>query len=126
MIYLASPYTSPDKKVMHKRYSEAVKATAFFIGQGFVVFSPIVHSHKLNMPTDFDFWHNYDMDVIASCSELWVLAIDGWDRSRGVTEELMEARSTRKPVFIVQPTGDQKKPFERQEYSRFLQTVRNG
>lgn len=120
MIYLASPYTSTNAEVLNERYNEAVKATAFYIKQGFVVFSPIVHSHWLELPIDFEFWHDYDMAIIAKCVELWILAIDGWDRSKGVIEERLKAQSSRKPVFIIKPTGDPKAPYERQEYSRFL------
>jgi len=37
MIYLASPYSHPDKNVMNRRYVAAVKATAELMRRGVVM-----------------------------------------------------------------------------------------
>ena len=59
MIYLASPYSHPDPAVRKERFHAACQARAELIRAGWIVFSPIVHSHPLvehGVPTTWDFW----------------------------------------------------------------------
>jgi hypothetical protein len=59
---------------------------------GDVVFSPIVHCHevaaKFNMPTNFDFWQRYCLNMLEQADVLDVLMIPGWEISKGVTAEI--------------------------------------
>ena len=60
-IYLASPYSHPDKGVMTSRFEGAALATAYLMdAEGAVVYSPIVHSHivakHLDNHLDHVFW----------------------------------------------------------------------
>ena len=91
-MYLASPYTDPDIAVMEQRYLAAMKATHWCLTHSIQVFSPIVHCHEMAikyiMPRDFDFWREYDQAMIAPCSGLLILDIEGWTSSKGVTSEI--------------------------------------
>ena len=44
MIYLASPYSSPNRTERWLRYQAAYQAAAALMRRGLVVFSPIAHS----------------------------------------------------------------------------------
>lgn len=91
-IYLASPYSSGDSKIMHARADAAMAFTAHHLSEGFHIYSPIVHCHEManrfDLPRDFDFWMTYNYAMLAKASQLWVLALDGWDASRGVLAEI--------------------------------------
>jgi hypothetical protein len=105
MIYLASPYSSPDPAVREARFRAACKATAALLRAGEFVFSPIVHSHPLvafDLPTEFGFWASIDREHLARCDEVAVLMLDGWAQSVGVREELRIARELGKPVRLLE------------------------
>lgn len=110
MIYLASPYSHKDPLIVRTRFLLVEQATAALIKQGHFVWSPIVHCHematKYAMPTDADFWKSYNFDFIRRADAVWLLAISGWDQSRGVAMELDIARDLNIPVKAVNEMGD--------------------
>jgi hypothetical protein len=105
--YLASPYTHKDEDVRERRYNAACRATAELIRRGFIVISPIVHSHpltKYGLPGDWNYWEKVDREIISRCDCVLVLALPGWDESKGVLAELKIAEELGKPIgFIYVP-----------------------
>lgn len=105
MIYLASPYSHPDPQVMHKRFKAVEAVTAELLRRGRFVYSPIVHCHALaqeyTLPTDFQFWKEYNLDFISRCRYFYVLTIDGWQESKGVTGELKAAEFWKIPRYFI-------------------------
>lgn len=102
LIYLASPWSNPDPKVRERRYLQARKATQAIIKAGKPVFSPIVYSHHIaedgGLDGSWEFWQEFDHAMISRCSFLWVLTLDGWRESRGVTAEINLAAKLDKPM----------------------------
>ena len=114
IIYLASPYSSPDPAVRQARYNEACRATAFFMEQGHVIYSPIAHSHPVadylpqSTLMDHEFWMGQCLPMVRACSELWVLMLEGWEKSRGCRREVQEALDHEIPIsHILMPTKEQ-------------------
>lgn len=109
MIYLASPYSSPDAAIMEWRFDAVCRAAGLLMKAGHVVYSPIAHSHPIamrcNMPTDFEFWRHIDETMIARCDEVVVLLIDGWAGSAGIGSEIEIARRLNKPIRAMQFNG---------------------
>jgi hypothetical protein len=107
LIYLASPYTHDERWGEAGRYHEVAKATSVMLQRGWTVFSPIVHSHPLatqyGCPQTWAFWGRHDRKYLEMCDELWVLALDGWKESRGVTEELKIAADMDKRIRVIDP-----------------------
>jgi hypothetical protein len=102
MIYLASPYSSKNPELAELRFRQVCEVAAVLMGQGVLVFSPIAHCHPIAMagklPTDFEYWYAYDKQMIAMCDELYVLRLDGWQHSRGISAEIQLAESMGKTV----------------------------
>lgn len=91
MIYLASPYSSPDPAVREQRFRAACQATVALVRAGAVVFSPVVHGHPLaehGLPTGPAFWLRIDGEFLERCDEVVVLKLDGWEESVGVQAEI--------------------------------------
>lgn len=92
VVYVASPYSHESTSVRELRYKQVEAFTAELLKKGYVVFSPIVHCHQLgisfNLPTDFKFWANYCLTMLAKSDVLWVLQLDGWRESVGVQHEV--------------------------------------
>jgi hypothetical protein len=107
LIYLASPYTSPFQDIIERRVRQVRDATAKFIEQGHLIFSPIINSHPivdlvsfsaLNAEGAMTPWMEYDKAMIDRSDEVWVLCLQGWELSRGVSEEVLHALNQGKTV----------------------------
>jgi hypothetical protein len=101
LIYLASPYNHKNPAIREQRYKEVLKATAKLIKAGCIIYSPIVHNHFVALQIEescgshagFDKWERFDCKMISRCDELWVLKIDGWEKSVGIAGEIKFAQS---------------------------------
>lgn len=110
LIYLGSPYSHKDLRVMNARYLASCAAAAQLMEKDAVaVFAPIAHSHPISdymetaRRTDFDFWMSQDLPVLERCDELWVLMLDGWKNSRGLTREIEFAHENGIPIVYIDP-----------------------
>lgn len=96
VVYVASPYNHPDDDYRYLNFLKVSKYSARMIANGHVVISPIAYGHPLlsysEMPYDFEFWSNFCLSILNKCDELHVLTLDGWDKSRGVLEEIEYAK----------------------------------
>ena len=104
MIYLASPYSHPDPTVEEIRFDQVCQAAADLLQQGHDIFSPIAHTHPIKLhglDGGWEFWAAYDRWFIERCDELWILVLDGWTASVGVSAEREVALSLGKPVRFV-------------------------
>ena len=106
MIYIASPYTHKNKKVMQQRYEEVVALCAYLAKEGHSVYSPIAHWHliaeKYDLPKDDAWWRILDEDMIIVAKQLWVLMLEGWRTSRGVKREILFAKNNTIRVKYIQ------------------------
>jgi hypothetical protein len=50
---------------------------------------------------NWEFWEAQDRRLLQACDELWVLTLDGWQRSIGVRAEIKIAEALGKPVRLV-------------------------
>jgi hypothetical protein len=110
MIYLASPYSHPDPDVMEGRFKCVCVLAADLMRRGERIFSPIAHTHPIavagELPRGWDFWRQYDEDMIRAADEVWVYTMDGWRESKGVQAEIEIAKAMGKPVRYVGDDGD--------------------
>ena len=108
LVYIASPYSHDEEHVMQHRYEMVRDFTAGVMLHGSVVpYSPIVHCHDMgkvnNLPKTYNFWMQVDETFIRHCDEVWVLMIDGWDKSKGIQKEIEFAIRLRIPVLYKLP-----------------------
>lgn len=98
LIYLAGPYTRNEEG----SFDALNRYAARLIEAGFMVFSPISHTHPIAMvgslPTDFEYWKEYNFRMIKNCDVLVVLMLRGWKLSTGVTAEIKIAEKIGVPV----------------------------
>ena len=111
MIYLASPHSHPDPGVREIRFRQVAKTTGYLIRNGFCVFSPIAHSHPIDLytpdlPKGWDFWKKADTEFIRMASEVYVLMLAGWSQSVGVTAEIKLAKELGIPITYIEPEND--------------------
>ena len=107
LTYLTSPYSHPKASMRLLRYKQACKAAGHLMKEGFAVFSPIAHSHSIEAFFDTiepgPFWMKQDIPILKHCDQLIVLELDGWDRSKGVAQELELARKAYMNILRMDP-----------------------
>ena len=104
MIYLASPYSDPDPAVRKRRFEATCAYAVEAIGEGQLIYSPIVHSHALaerGLPGDWEFWAEHNRVMLPRCKAVVVLALAGWERSIGLQAEVGYARALGLPIRVV-------------------------
>lgn len=108
LVYLAVPYSHPERAIRLERFEAANRAAAKLMQGGEHVFSPISHTHPIaeagDLPLGWEFWEAYDRTILACCCRVYVLQLDGWDRSTGVRAELGIAGEMGLPVVYL-PEG---------------------
>ena len=108
LIYLAAPYSHDDEKVVEARVESVCKVDAILMDRGTFTFSPLlkhfVKKHG-NLPGDWNYWQDYCRVTLPKCSQVYVLALDGWEDSVGVREEIKLATLLKIPVFLCGPDG---------------------
>lgn len=112
-IYLASPYWAESELVRLQRVKQVRIAAATLLMAGWPVYSPICHNAELSkcMPSDtaisHDFWMSIDLPILEAASYLWVLMLDGWEESKGVSREISFAKERNMDIFYLKPDLDE-------------------
>lgn len=110
MVYLASPFSHKSETVMKYR-EELVSIVAAELTAMYRVtlFMPITQSYRMSQlrpklfGTTFSAWKDIDLDAIEHCDEVWVVKMDGWKESIGVTAEILYAEENGIPVKFISP-----------------------
>ena len=112
--YIASPYTAltkggkkPTDKIMHARAEEVAFYAGVLLNRGEVVYCPIAHGHfiqqRFDLPMTWEFWWKIDKVFLEKAHGLIVYMMEGWNRSRGVADEIKFAVETHKLIRYVDP-----------------------
>jgi hypothetical protein len=116
LAYLASPYSHPDPSVRIERFEAVARAAAKLMAEGYLVFSPIAHSHPIahlgGLDGDWDRWEEFDRAMLSRCQSVIVLQLDGWSESRGIRREIMIAEELGLEVTFldIQPIAEEAAP----------------
>jgi len=92
-LYLSCPYSHPNKAIRMHRVLCADEKAAELMEDGYLVFSPLSHSHSISEycevgPQDHDFWLRQDLWILRICDEIHVLCLEGWLDSKGLIKEV--------------------------------------
>lgn len=113
LIYIAAPYTAKqpngeeDRVIVNERVRIISLCIEQLILKGVFVVSPmlmhLVRSYANNLPGDWAYWGDYSKTVLSKCDAIFVLTLDGWDRSTGVREEIDFSASLGLPISYISP-----------------------
>lgn len=110
LVYLACPYSHPELSVREQRFDKVNEITAKLTNSGLSVFSPISMTHPLatkhELPGDWNFWEKFDTDFISCSNTLYVLMLDGWEKSTGVQAEIIIARKQGIPIIYLNENAE--------------------
>ena len=105
IIYLAIPYTWNPTKA----FDIANRVAADLMEEGYIIFSPISHSHPIadwmedSKRLSQEFWMHQDLPILDMCSELKLIVVgkDGMqliEQSRGCQREKQQAINNQQPI----------------------------
>lgn len=104
LYYLASPYTHPDRNVMHLRAKLVTQTAVELLKHNIFVFAPIAYNapwEEYNLPGNWEFWEKFDKAFVSRMDGVIVLELEGWKESTGVTAEIAYAKSLGLPVYYL-------------------------
>lgn len=92
---------------MESRFEAACRVAGVLMNQGEIVYSPIAHTHPIavrcDLPRGWDYWRQFDYDMLAAAQKLVVVKMDGWEQSRGIAGEIEIAATLGKPIEYMEP-----------------------
>lgn len=106
MIYLAAPYNHPDKAVIQERMEKIYDTIHNHIKDGTHIITPLfMHEICLRheIAGDYLFWEKFCLNLLKRCDKMYVLCLDGWDKSRGVLAEIEFCDKNSIPVHYIVP-----------------------
>lgn len=109
IIYLASPYSHPDRWVQFKRYEAVCQVAMKMFREGLFVYSPICHTVSIaeyGLPEGYKVWREFDHEMIRRCDKVVVLMMMGWKESVGVQDEIKFALEIGKTVEYMEVPSD--------------------
>ena len=88
LVYVASPYSHPDRGVMQERFEVIHCVTERIIReQTFVIpFTPIAYTHQFAHIEGVD-WTEWDINFLKVCKAILIVQMQGWVVSVGVQKE---------------------------------------
>ena len=101
--YLAMPYSGR----MEESFVDANRIAGALMVEGYVVFSPISHSHPIwkdceYLPQTHEFWMKQDLPFLRLADKLFVYKAEGWEESLGVRLEIEEAIANDIPIHYIE------------------------
>lgn len=106
-IYLACPYSHDDSLVKKARFNRINRVAAILMKQGFIVFSPISHSHPIaltnDLPGDFAYWQKWNRSFLEWCEVFVIAKLKGWEDSIGINGEREIVQELKKPIIEIDP-----------------------
>ena len=110
MIYLAGPYSHPNPLVRADRSRAMGKAMLELSQQQILSFSPVFYGHELEKKfherLPYKFWIDWGLQILSSCSGLYVVSLPGWRDSKGVRAECEAASRLGLPLTGYQVNQD--------------------
>lgn len=107
MIYVASPYSSDDPVKVLARFLSVSSFVDSMINKGFVAFSPIVYCHpiaaRIDAGIDAHSWIHFNVSMLRRVEAIYILCLDGWEESVGVTLEIKIATLLNIPMVYYDP-----------------------
>lgn len=105
LIYLATPYSSDNPYIVEKRYLDVTYVFGVLLRNGLQVLSPVTMchpiSHMIKLPGNWEFWKKIDESYLSRCNTMYILKVDGWDKSSGVKGEIQIAKKNNIPICFL-------------------------
>lgn len=105
IVYIACPYSHNDQSVVEYRVKQFALFAASIENSGKEHAVSAMFNHLINLygslPTNWEYWKSYSLSLLDKSEKVYVLKLDGWDKSIGVAGELEYATTTGKSIVYI-------------------------
>lgn len=110
LTFISSPYTHPEPEMEAQRAIQAGDFAAYLWKErGLIPISPIAHWHAIGkrnqLPTNAMAWVDWNKCMVQHADLMYVLCLDGWRDSLGVTYEIQIASEADIPIYYATVKG---------------------
>ena len=102
LVYIAQPFTHNQKKTQTARVWAAEQALSYFVSQKCPAYSPIAHAAVAYRYAkgSHDYWRATNLCLLRrACSQMVVLQMPDWEKSKMLKEEIADAEEVGIPIF---------------------------
>jgi hypothetical protein len=107
IVFVVLPYKHKNPAVVKERVEMAERYCALLMRRGFFPLCTASFGHHIiqtaKIPDTQEFWQGYCREMIRICGQIHVLALDGWEDSTGLKDELNTIRQTQKETKWLTP-----------------------
>lgn len=107
LYYFAHPYTARDKRAEEANFRLCCIRSAKLITMGYMVYSPICHTHPIHMAwppflenDERQLWIGLDNLIMAETKFDGIILAPGWQKSRGCCAEKVAFEQQAKPILF--------------------------
>ena len=113
MVYLGCPYSLDGQatdKQMTRRYEQVTRCANILFRTGLNVYSPISMHHNIQQHKHIKMttreWLQLDFEYLRHCEMLYVLKLEGWEKSLGLISEIEFAQDMKIPIVYIEPNKE--------------------
>lgn len=117
MTVVCAPFSHPDPLVKIERKTKIAKVIAQMLINGVQAVSPalygldIIEKSGMKFPDTWDHWEDFCNALVRSAHSVYVLALPGWDLSKGVRGEVETALDNNIDTYLIDPEPDEEGLF---------------
>lgn len=101
LVYVSCAFMESDVNIRKLRIDLASRFCAQKMREGVVVFCPLIHNYCIlqhGLPVGWDYWEKFNKELLVRSNKLYVLKLEGWEKSLGVQAEISLARKLQIPI----------------------------
>lgn len=108
LIFVCTPYSNDDENIVKYRKKIAGEVCLRLVAKGIYAISPVVYGCALmeygeNTDGSWNYWQKFCETFLINSKAVYVIKIDGWDKSIGVSQEILFAITHKIPVYFINP-----------------------
>lgn len=103
--YLGHPYSHGAPYMREDRWKKGLHVNGLLMTAGVHVYNPIHATHELalvhQLPYEHDWWIEFNRHFIDGSVGMLILALNGWEQSRGLAQEIDYCRVKGKQMWLL-------------------------
>ena len=104
VIFISAPFNNVDKDTIRENVKQQARYAVHLLKKDICFVSPILTGTKIldfyNLDSRYNAWSLMCVQYIDLCTEVHILDLPGWNKSKGVLAEIRYAQANDKKIFL--------------------------
>lgn len=97
IVYVAGKFTGPTAWAVHRNVCAAEEVAMLVAEAGAMPLTPHLNTKNFDGTKSAEFWYAGTLELLRRCDAM--ILVPGWETSKGVQSEMVEAHNRNIPVF---------------------------